>query len=65
LSSVYSLFTNDVVDVLAAHKQPFAIEIEGDSLILFTEAKKPSEQLMNKLLHHGLWLAKLIDERLV
>lgn len=64
LSSVYSLFTPDVVETLAAHKQPFAIEIEGDSLILVTEAKKPSEQLMNKLLHHGLWLAKLIDERM-
>ena len=60
---IHRLFTNDVVDVLASHKHPFAFEIEGDSLFVFTEAKKPSEQLLNKLLHHGLWLAKVIDER--
>ena len=59
------LFADDVLTAMAAHKYPFSVEIEGDSLIVFTEADKPSEQLMNKLLHYGLWLAKEIDARLV
>ncbi len=63
LATIYKLFAHDVVDAIAAHKHPFTIEIEGDSLIIFTEADKPSAQLVDKLLHYGLWLAKEIDER--
>jgi hypothetical protein len=59
-----SLFTADVIDSMGAHKHPISIEVEDDSLIVFTDAEKPSQQLMDELLHYGLWLAKLVDERL-
>lgn len=65
LALIYQLFTEEVVDMIAAHKRPFTVEIEGDSLILFTEADKPSEQLVNQLLHYGLWLARHIDEQVI
>ena len=64
LATIYRLFTHDVIDSIAAHKHPFTVEIEGDSLIIFTEADKPSAQLADKLLHYGLWLAKTIDEQI-
>lgn len=64
LASLHSVFTDDVVDAIAKHKYPFSAEIEGDSLIVFTEASKPNEQLVDKLLHYGLWLANKIDEAL-
>lgn len=57
------VFDREVRTAMAAHKHPFAVEIEGDSLIVFTEAHKPSEQLLDRLLHYGLWLAKRIDGR--
>lgn len=57
------IFDLEVRAAMATHKHPFAVEIEGDSLIVFTEAHKPSEQLLDKLLHYGLWLAKRIDGR--
>lgn len=62
--TVYRLLTDDMIETMAAHGRPFAIEIEGDSLMLITEASKPSQQLLDKLLHYGLWLAKEIDDRL-
>lgn len=61
---VYRLLTDDMIDVIAAHKYPFAVEIEHDSLIVFTEAQKPNQQLLDKLLHYGVWLAKEIDQRM-
>lgn len=59
---LHGLFDDETIHTIAAHKYPFTIEVEGDSLILFTEAEKPSEQLIDKLLHYGLWFAKKIDE---
>lgn len=64
LHLLYRLFTNEVIESVATYKHPFAVEIEGDSLIVMTEATKPSEQLLDKLLHYGLWFAKEIDKRL-
>jgi len=59
------LFTDDIVNSIATYKHPFAVEIEGDSVIVITEAQKPSEQLLDELLHYGLWMAKAIDNRLI
>ncbi len=65
LHLLYRLFTHEVIESVATYKYPFAVEIEGDSLIVMTEATKPSEQLLDELLHYGLWFAKEIDKRLV
>lgn len=64
LHVLHALFTNEVVESVATYKYPFAVEIEGDSVIIMTEAVKPSEQLLDRLLHYGLWFAKEIDKRL-
>lgn len=64
LHLLYRLFTNEIIESVATYRYPFAVEIEGDSLIVMTEATKPSEQLLDELLHYGLWFAKEIDKRL-
>ena len=64
VSLFYRLLTDDIIVTMATHKYPFAIEIEGDSLMIITEATKPSQQLLDKLLHYGLWMAGEIDQRL-
>lgn len=56
------LFDGETMHMMAEHRYPFSLEIEGDSIILTTLADKPSEQLIDKLLHYGLWFAKRIDE---
>jgi hypothetical protein len=61
---LYRLLNDEVMDTMASHKYPFAIEIEDDTLYVITEATKPSQQLLDKLLHYGLWMAKEIDQRL-
>lgn len=62
LPLLHSIFSDESLAMIAAHKNPFTIEVEGDSLILFTDAEKPSEQLLDKLLHYGLWFARKLDE---
>jgi hypothetical protein len=62
--ALYRLLNDEVMDTMASHKYPFAIEIEDDTLYVITEATKPNQQLLDKLLHYGLWLAKEIDQRL-
>lgn len=57
------LFTDDIMTTIAAYQHLFAVEIEGESLLVMTEALVPSEQLLDKLLHYGLWLAKQVDEQ--
>jgi len=61
---IYRLLTPENMTTVATHRYPFAVEIDGDSLIISTEVSKPSQQLLDKLLHYGLWLAKEIDSRL-
>jgi hypothetical protein len=61
---IYRLLTDEIIDTLATHKYPFAVEIEGDSLYIFTESTKQNQQLLDKLLHFGLWMAGEIDSRL-
>lgn len=58
------LLDKDMIDAIVGHNFPFAVEIEGDSLMVITEANKPNQQLLNRLLHYGLWFAKEIDEKL-
>lgn len=61
---VQRLMTADVMQAMAEKYPAFCVEMEDDRLIVSTEAKKPSEQLLDKLLHFGLWFAKEVDERL-
>lgn len=62
LTTLQAIFNDEVLHSISAHKHPFTIEVEGDTLIVFTEAEKPNEQLLDKLLHYGLWFAKRLDE---
>lgn len=64
LPTLHDIFNDETLHMMAAHKYPFTIEVEGDTLVLFTDAEKPSEQLIDKLLHYGLWYAKRLDETL-
>ena len=64
LPLLYRLFTDDTIDSVATYKHPFAVEIDGDTLTITTESLKASEQLLDELLHYGLWFAKTIDSRL-
>lgn len=61
---ISELFDQDMVNAMGEHLYPFSVEIENDSIIVSTEAHKPSQQLLNKLLHYGLWFAKEIDKKL-
>jgi hypothetical protein len=65
LQLLYRLFTDDEIDFITSYRRPFAIEIDGDSMMVITEAKKPNEQLLEELLHYGLRIAKAIDSRLI
>lgn len=56
------LFTDEIMTTIAAYQHLFAVEIEGENLFVMTEALVPSEQLLDKLLHYGLWLAKEVDK---
>lgn len=65
IALIYKLLDHETINILGAHKYPYAIEIEGNSLYVITEAARLSKQTLNKLLHFSLWMAKEIDERLV
>lgn len=62
--TLYRLFDETMINTLGGHKYPFAMEFDGDSLYIITDTKKASQQLLAKLLHYGLWLAKEVDQRL-
>ena len=61
---LYQLLDERMINILGGHKYPFAMEFDGDSLYIMTDTKKASQQLLAKLLHYGLWLAKEVDQRL-
>jgi hypothetical protein len=65
IHTVYALLTDEIIETLAMHRYPFAIEIEDETLTVITEASKTNQQLLDKLLHFGLWFAKEVDKRLV
>lgn len=65
LPLLYRLFDDETITTMGVHRYPFAIEIDGESVTVITDAKKPSEQLLDELLHYGLWIAKAIDKKLV
>lgn len=62
--AITNIFDDMTIDSMATHHYPFSVEIEADSIIITTDAEKPSLQLMDKLLHFGLWFAKHLDSRL-
>lgn len=60
-SLLQQLLTEHITDMMAKHQQPFAIEIQNDSLFVITEVSQTSVQTLTRMLHYGLWLAKHID----
>lgn len=64
LHLLHQLFDEPTIASMGQHAWPFTIEIDDDSVILTTLADTPSEQLLNKMLHYGLWFARRIDIKL-
>ncbi len=60
---VIRLFDERMVHAMGEHLYPFAVEVDNDCIIVTTEALKPNQQLMDKLLHYGIWFAKEIDRK--
>lgn len=61
---VARVLTQEITVAMAKHQQPFAIEIQGDSLFVITEAAMGTTvQSLTKMLHYGIWLARHIDAK--
>lgn len=61
---VARVLTQDITATMAKHQQPFAIEVQGDSLFVITEAGMGTTvQSLTKMLHYGIWLARHIDSK--
>lgn len=60
------VLSEEITATMAKHQQPFAIEIQGDSLYVITEATATTTlQSLTKMLHYGIWLARHIDSKIV
>lgn len=59
---IHSIFNDTITKKISAHKEPFAIEVQGDSLYIMTDSQKTSDQTLVKMLHYGIWLARHIDQ---
>lgn len=55
------LLPSDITTKMARHKEPFSIELYEDSLFVFVNNQKVSDQLLTKMMHYGIWLARHID----
>lgn len=61
---VARVLTEEITATMAKHQQPFAIEIQGDSLFVITEASIGTTiQSLTRMLHYGIWLARHIDSK--
>lgn len=59
------LLTDTITDTMAKHQQPFAIEIQGDSLFVITQVTQTTNRSLTQMLHYGIWLAKHIDTAVI
>lgn len=50
-----------VSEVILTHFTNASFEIKDNTIFLYVESEHPSEQLLDKLLSNGLWLAESID----
>lgn len=48
-------------EVIMTHFSNASFEIEDGTIFLYVESEHPNEQLLDKLLSNGLWLAESID----
>lgn len=61
---VARVLSEEITATMAKHQQPFAIEIQGDSLYVITEATiATTMQSLTRMLHYGIWLARHIDSK--
>ena len=59
---VEQTITPQISAVIAEHFAGASIEIEDNTLFLYTESQRPTEAVLEKLLANGLWLAESIDQ---
>jgi len=50
-----------VTEVILSHFEGTSIEIEDNTVYMYLESARPSEQQLEKLLSNGVWLAEAID----
>lgn len=58
---IHKVLSKEITEKMSHHKEPFSIELYEDSLFVFTNSQKGSEQLLTKMMHYGIWLARHID----
>lgn len=61
-SFVRDLFTDEVVQALVNRHTVIAYHIEGNQLSALTELQKPRIQLVDRLFHAGIWMARVVDD---
>jgi hypothetical protein len=58
---VEHMITPAMSEVIAAHFSGASIEIEDNTIFLYLESERPSEQQLERAVSNGLWLAESID----
>ena len=61
LLPVGQIISPQVAEVIATRFQGVSAEVEDNTLHLYTEAARPTEAQLDKMLSNGLWLAEVID----
>ncbi len=59
---IHTIFDDAIVKEVTTHKEPFAIEIQGDSLFIIADNPKTSEHMLTRMLQYGIWMAHHIDQ---
>lgn len=58
---IESILSPQVTEVLVSHFDRINIEIEHNTIYLYTENERPNEAQIEKLVSNALWLAEVID----
>lgn len=61
-SFVRDLFSEEVVQTLVHRHTTIAYHIEGNQVSALSELQKPRIQLVDRLFHAGIWMARVVDE---
>lgn len=62
---IEALISPDVSATIASHLKQTSVEIEANCIYLYVESQHPNEVLLEKIVSNGLWLAEVIDTRLL
>ena len=62
---IESIIMPDIAATIASHFKQISIEIETNCIYLYVESQHPDEVLLEKIVSNGLWLAEVIDTRLL